>query len=62
MLFCREGTKIIEFMPYSDPNECYNHLSQMLNHKYNCIVCEDSGKMNGKQMYIKVEYLDKLLK
>jgi len=62
MLFCRESIKIIEFMPFSDPNECYNHLAQMLNHKYNCIVCEDSGKMNGKQMYIKVEYLDKLLK
>jgi capsular polysaccharide biosynthesis protein len=62
MLFCREGITIIEFMPYSDPNECYNHLAQMLNHKYNCIVCEDSGKMNGKQMYIKMEYIDKFLK
>ena len=62
MLFCKEGIKIIEFMPYSDPNECYNHLAQMLHHNYNCIVCEDSGKMNGKQMYIKMEYLDKFLK
>ena len=61
MLFCRDSTRIIEFMPFSDPNECYNHLAQMLNHKYNCIVCEDSGKMNGKQMYIKMEYLDKLI-
>jgi hypothetical protein len=61
MLFSREGTNIIEFMPYSDPNECYNHLAQMLNHKYNCIVCEDSGKMKGKQICIKTEYLDKLI-
>jgi capsular polysaccharide biosynthesis protein len=61
MLFCKEHTTIIEFMPFSDPNECYNHLSQMLNHKYNCIVCEDSGKTNGKQMHIKMEYLDKLI-
>jgi len=62
MLFCREQTTIIEFMPFSDPNECYHHLAQMLNHNYNCIVCEDSGKMNGKQMSIKMEYIDKLLK
>jgi hypothetical protein len=61
MIFSREGTNIIEFMPYSDPNECYNHLSQMLKHKYNCIVCEDNGKTRGKQMCIKTEYIDKLI-
>jgi len=61
MLFAKKGIKIIEIMPYSDPNECYHHLTNMLEHKYNCIVLEDSGKMNGKQMKIKMEYLDKIL-
>ena len=61
MLFSKKGTKIIEIMPYSDPNECYHHLTNMLEHNYNCIVLEDSGKMNGKQMNIKMEYLDKIL-
>lgn len=61
MLFAKKGITIIEIMPYSDPNECYHHLTNMLEHKYNCIVLEDSGKMNGKQMKIKMEYLDKIL-
>ena len=61
MLFAKKGIKIIEIMPYSDPNECYHHLTNMLEHKYNCIVLEDSGKMNGKQMKIKMEYLDKII-
>ena len=61
MLFAKKGCKIIEIMPYSDPNECYHHLTNMLEHNYNCIVLEDSGKTNGKQMKIKMEYLDKFL-
>jgi capsular polysaccharide biosynthesis protein len=62
MLFAPNGCSIIELMPYSDPNECYFHLSNMLDHEYNCIVVEDSGKNNGKQMNLKLEYLDKILK
>lgn len=62
MLFAPNETNIIEFMPYSDPNECYYHLASMLNHNYNCIVVEDTGKQNGKQMNIKMEFLDKILK
>ena len=62
MLFAPNGSTIIELMPYSDPNECYFHLSNMLDHEYNCIVVEDSGKNNGKQMNLKLEYLDKILK
>jgi len=48
-------------MPYSDPNECYCHLANMLNHNYNCIVIEDSGKECNKQMTVKLEYLDKIM-
>jgi len=61
MLFAPEGIQIIEFMPYSDPNECYCHLANMLEHNYNCIVVDDSGKERGKQMTIKLEYLDKIM-
>jgi hypothetical protein len=61
MLFAKKGITVIEIMPYSDPNECYHHLTNMLEHKYNCIVLEDSGKINEKQMKIKMEYLDKIL-
>jgi len=61
MLFAPEETQIVEFMPYSDPNECYCHLANMLNHNYNCIVIEDSGKECNKQMTVKLEYLDKIM-
>lgn len=62
MMFSQTGCNIIELMPYSDPNECYYHLSSMLDHKYYCIVCDDTGKDNKKNMNIKFEYLDKVMK
>lgn len=62
MMFSPTGCNIIELIPYSDPNECYYHLSSMLDHKYYCIVCEDTGKNNKKNMNIKFEYLDKVMK
>ena len=61
MLFAPPECNIIEFMPYSDPNECYCHLANMLDHNYSCIVVNDTGKQNGKQMTIQLEYLDKIM-
>jgi capsular polysaccharide biosynthesis protein len=62
MMFSPTGCNIIELMPYSDPNECYYHLSSMLDHNYYCIVCNDTGRDNKKNMNIKFEYLDKVMK
>jgi len=62
MMFSPTGCNIIELMPYSDPNECYYHLSSILDHNYYCIVCNDTGKNNKKNMNIKFEYLDKVMK
>ena len=62
MIFSHPGCNIIELMPYSDPNECYYHLSSMMDHNYYCIVCDDTGKNNKKNMNIKFEYLDKVMK
>jgi hypothetical protein len=37
MLFSARGTQILEFMPISEPNLCYWHLSQLLGNEYTMI-------------------------
>lgn len=47
MLFAPKGVEIIEFMPVSDPNLCYWHLSEMLKNSYKMFpaVCDARGCM-----------------
>jgi hypothetical protein len=44
MLFSPAGIPIVEFMPSSNPNICYWHLSEMLRHSYHMIPCREVGK------------------
>ena len=44
MLFSPVGIPIVEFMPSSNPNMCYWHLSEMLRHSYHMIPCREVGK------------------
>lgn len=48
MVFCKQGTKIIEFMPATNPNVCYWHLADVIGHNYNMVVVDEvsDGKIN----------------
>jgi hypothetical protein len=47
MIFAPKGTEILEFMPASDPNLCYWHLSEMLGHSYTMlpVPCNKQNSM-----------------
>ena len=48
MLFAPTGVDILEFMPVSDPNLCYWHLSEMLGHSYTMFPapCNQTNSMS----------------
>lgn len=55
MLFSPKGTTVVEFMPITDVNVCYWHLSEMIGHTYSMIPLPNTW--NGC-MKVDIEELD----
>jgi capsular polysaccharide biosynthesis protein len=62
IIFAPNNTKVIEFMPISEPNIVYYDVSSMLNFDYYCMPIKDSGKNNGCQMNVDINILQNELK
>lgn len=58
-LFAPRGVQIVEFMPVTDPNLCYWHLSEMLGHSYSMIPvpCDRTWSM-----HVSIDELTRLFK
>lgn len=57
MIFSPNNTKIVEFMPVSEPNIVYYDVSSMLGFDYYCMPIQDTGKQNGCQMNVNINLL-----
>jgi hypothetical protein len=57
MLFSAPGLHVIEFMPLSEPNLCYWHLSECLGHQYTMIPLESTSSSLTMRA---VDYVDSL--
>jgi hypothetical protein len=58
MIFSPPGLRVVEFMPLSEPNLCYWHLSECLGHQYTMIPLLSSASPSLSM--IAVDYIDSL--
>jgi capsular polysaccharide biosynthesis protein len=62
MIFSPNNTKILEFIPNTEPNMVYYNVASMLGFDYYCMIIDDLGKNNGCQMIVNVDLLKNELK
>jgi capsular polysaccharide biosynthesis protein len=58
MIFAPKGVEILEFMPASDPNVCYWHLSEMLENSYKMFPVECNKYRSMKVDIDELKYYD----